>query len=126
MAQLNDLLVLGNTSLIGDVIAVGKITSSEFIGSLTGNASTATNVAWSGVTSKPSYYDAKAIKSITRSGTTFTATHMDGTTTTFTQQDNNTDTLVKQSETTTDSFRPLIVGKTSNSDISTLAATVTD
>ena len=56
----------------------------------TGNAATATNVAWSGVTSKPSYYDAKAIKSITRSGTTFTYTCMDGTTGTFTQQDNNT------------------------------------
>jgi len=32
----------------------------------------------------------KAIKSITRSGTTFTATALDGTKTTFTQQDNNT------------------------------------
>lgn len=32
----------------------------------------------------------KAITSITRNGTTFTATHLDGTTTTFTQQDNNT------------------------------------
>ena len=59
-------------------------------GNLSGNASTATNVAWSGVTSKPSYYDAKAIKGITRSGTTFTYTCMDGTTGTFTQQDNNT------------------------------------
>lgn len=50
----------------------------------------AANVAWSGVTSKPSYYDAKAIKGITRSGTTFTYTCMDGTTGTFSQQDNNT------------------------------------
>lgn len=32
----------------------------------------------------------KAIKSITRSGTTFTATALDGSTMTFTQQDNNT------------------------------------
>lgn len=32
----------------------------------------------------------KAIKSITRNGTTFTATALDGTKTTFTQQDNNT------------------------------------
>ena len=32
----------------------------------------------------------KAIKSISRSGTTFTATALDGTTTTFTQQDSNT------------------------------------
>ena len=67
-----------------------NITATTFIGALSGNATTATNVAWSGVTSKPSYYDAKAIKGITRSGTTFTYTCMDGTTGTFTQQDNNT------------------------------------
>lgn len=36
------------------------------------------------------YDQSKAIKSITRSGTTFTATALDGTTTTFTQQDNST------------------------------------
>lgn len=36
------------------------------------------------------YNQSKAIKSITRSGTTFTATALDGTTFTFTQQDNNT------------------------------------
>lgn len=67
--------------------AKGTITAP---GGFIGNASTATNVDWSGVTSKPSYYDAKAIKSITRSGTTFTYTCLDGTTGTFTQQDNNT------------------------------------
>ena len=53
-------------------------------------AVTAGSVSWSGITSKPSYYDAKAIKSITRSETTFTWTCLDGTTGTFTQQDNNT------------------------------------
>ena len=70
-----------------------NVTATTFVGALSGNAATATtatNVAWSGVTSKPSYYDAKAIKGITRSGTTFTYTCMDGTTGTFTQQDNNT------------------------------------
>lgn len=70
-----------------------NVTATTFVGALNGNATTATtatNVAWSGVTSKPSYYDAKAIKGITRSGTTFTYTCMDGTTGTFTQQDNNT------------------------------------
>lgn len=70
-----------------------NVTATTFVGALSGNATTATtatNVAWSGVTSKPSYYDAKAIKGITRSGTTFTYTCMDGTTGTFTQQDNNT------------------------------------
>lgn len=53
-------------------------------------ANSAGAVAWSNVTSKPSYYDAKAIKSITRDGTTFTYTCLDGSTGTFTQQDNNT------------------------------------
>lgn len=70
-----------------------NVTATTFVGALSGNATTATtatNVAWGGVTSKPSYYDAKAIKGITRSGTTFTYTCMDGTTGTFTQQDNNT------------------------------------
>lgn len=69
------------------------VTATTFTGALSGNATTATTasaVAWSGITSKPSYYDAKAIKGITRSGTTFTYTCMDGTTGTFTQQDNNT------------------------------------
>lgn len=46
--------------------------------------------AWSSITSKPSYYDAKAITSISRSGTTFTATYLDGTTATFSQQDSDT------------------------------------
>lgn len=36
------------------------------------------------------YDQSKAIKSITRSGTTFTATALDGTTFTFTQQDSDT------------------------------------
>lgn len=70
--------------------SAGSASSATTASKCTGNAATATNVAWSGVTSKPSYYDAKAIKSIARNGTTFTYTCMDGTTGTFTQQDNNT------------------------------------
>lgn len=73
--------------------STGDLYATTFNGALNGNAktaTTATNVAWSGVTSKPEYYDGKAITSITRNGTTFTATYLDGTTTTFTQQDNNT------------------------------------
>jgi hypothetical protein len=74
---------------------VAVVSGKKFVGNLNGNADTATNVAWSGVTSKPVYYDAKAIKSITRpevegegtTSTTFTYTCMDGTTGTFTQQD---------------------------------------
>lgn len=54
------------------------------------HANSAGWVDWSNVGNKPSYYDSKAIKSISRSGTTFTYTCLDGTTGTFTQQDNNT------------------------------------
>lgn len=43
-----------------------------------------------GLGSVANYDQSKAIKSITRLGTTFTATALDGTTFTFTQQDNNT------------------------------------
>ena len=43
-----------------------------------------------GLGSVANYDQSKAIKSITRSGTTFTATALDGTTLTFTQQDTNT------------------------------------
>lgn len=67
--------------------------------------------SWNEITGKPSTYppsshthtkaqvglgnvanldQSKAIKSITRNGTTFTATALDGTTSTFTQQDSNT------------------------------------
>lgn len=74
----------------------------------TADATTVTNVAWSGITSKPSYYDAKAITSISRNGTTFTATYLDGTTSSFTQQDSNTNNAVTQSRSTSASWRALL------------------
>lgn len=43
-----------------------------------------------GISNVKNYDQSKAITSITRSGTTFTATALDGTKTTFTQQDSNT------------------------------------
>ena len=82
--------------------------------SYSGNAATASNVAWSGITSKPSYYDAKAIKSITRNGTTFTYTCLDGTIGTFTQQDNNTYTLASFGVTATADELNYTAGVTSN------------
>lgn len=93
----------------------GKVVASEFVGKLTGNADTATNVAWSGVTSKPSYYDAKAIKGITRpdESTTFTYTCMDGTTGTFTQQDKKVATL---NDDTIDEAYKVLFTKTDLSD----------
>ena len=42
MAQLNDLLVLGDTNLQGDVVSQGNVTAPKFIGALQGNADTAT------------------------------------------------------------------------------------
>lgn len=35
----------------------GQVTATQFNGPLNGNAATATNVAWSGITNKPPYYD---------------------------------------------------------------------
>lgn len=93
----------------------GKVTSSEFVGKLTGNADTATNVAWSGVTSKPSYYDAKAIKGIVREdgSTTFTYTCMDNTTGTFTQQDKKVATFA---DNTADTSYQMLFTKQSSDD----------
>lgn len=42
-----------NVSGTGAAIFASTVTAPTFIGSLTGNASSATNVAWSGITSKP-------------------------------------------------------------------------
>lgn len=65
-----------------------RLIHSGNIGSQSVNyASSAGSVAWGNITNKPGYYDSKAIKSISRSGTTFTYTCMDNTTGTFTQQD---------------------------------------
>ena len=56
----------------------------------TARANLGVNKANIGLGSVTNYDQSKAIKSITRSGTTFTYTALDGTTGTFTQQDNNT------------------------------------
>ena len=92
-------------------------TTSLFASGMGINASTGAlsgvTLAWSSITGKPSYYDAKAITSITRSGTTFTYTCLDGTTGTFTQQDNNTDTKVTNTLATTTQF--YITGTSSSS-----------
>lgn len=98
----------------GDVaVASGK----KFVGNLNGNADTATNVAWSGVTSKPEYYDAKAIKEITREedSTTFNYTCMDGTEGTFTQQDKKVATL---NDTTPDKAYRVLFSKADADDSS--------
>ena len=51
----------------------------------------------------PKVINSSAIKSITRSGVTFTATKLDGTSSTFTQQDTNTTYAVYQGATTENS-----------------------
>lgn len=87
--NLSDLyLQYGNET--NDTVHFGKTGGGSISNNGTSYDGTAAHAPWSGVTGKPSYYDPKAIKTITRSGTTFTYTCMDGTTGTFTQQDNNT------------------------------------
>lgn len=78
------------------------------------------------------YDQSKAIKSITRSGTTFTATALDETTFTFTQQDNNTTYEVatqktnglmsSDDKTKLDSLSTTSVSAITNSEIDTIVA----
>ena len=78
------------------------------------------------------YDQSKAIKSITRSGTTFTATALDGTTFTFTQQDNNTTygvatqtangLMSAADKTKLDSLSTTSVSAITNSEIDTIVA----
>lgn len=73
----------------GDIMT-GDLAAPNFIGNLTGNANTASKVAWNGITDKPNYYDAQAIKEINKNGSTITYTHMDGSQNNFTIDDNDT------------------------------------
>ena len=70
-----------------DLGAVSKIINDHIANKSNPHAVTKAQV---GLGSVANLDQSKAIKSITRSGTTFTATALDGTKTTFTQQDNNT------------------------------------
>lgn len=70
-----------------DLAAVSKIINDHIANKSNPHAVTKAQV---GLGSVANLDQSKAIKSITRSGTTFTATALDGTTTTFTQQDTNT------------------------------------
>lgn len=85
-----------------------------------------------GLGSVANYDQSKAIKSITRSGTTFTATALDGTTFTFTQQDNNTTYSVATQKANglmsstdkakLDSLSAISVSAITNSEIDTIVA----
>ena len=79
-----------------DLGAVSKIINDHIANKNNPHAVTKAQV---GLGSVANYDQSKAIKSITRSGTTFTATALDGTTTTFTQQDSNTTYSVATSST---------------------------
>lgn len=48
---------IGNLSVNGTSYFNGQVTATQFNGPLNGNATSATNVAWSGITNKPPYYD---------------------------------------------------------------------
>lgn len=87
---------------------------------ITGNCSgSAGSVNWNGITNKPSYYDAKAIKSITRNGSIYTYTCMDGTSGTFTQAE--VSPPVKGEDYWTDEDKQEILDETENFVISELA-----
>lgn len=85
-----------------------------------------------GLGSVANYDQSKAIKSITRSGKTFTATALDGTTFTFTQQDNNTTygvatqkangLMSAADKTKLDSLSTTSVSAITNSEIDTIVA----
>lgn len=85
-----------------------------------------------GLGSVANYDQSKAIKNITRSGTTFTATALDGTTFTFTQQDNNTTygvatqnangLMSAADKTKLDSLSATSVSAITNSEIDTIVA----
>ena len=70
-----------------DLSAVSKLINDHIANKSNPHAVTKAQV---GLGSVANLDQSKAIKSITRSGTTFTATALDGTKTTFTQQDSNT------------------------------------
>ena len=70
-----------------DLIALSKIINDHIANKSNPHGVTKAQV---GLGSVANLDQSKAIKSITRSGTTFTATALDGTKTTFTQQDTNT------------------------------------
>lgn len=100
----------------------------------TGNKSNPHGVtkAQVGLGNVANYDQSKAIKSITRSGTTFTATALDGTTFTFTQQDNNTTygiatqnangLMSAADKTKLDSLSATSVSAITNSEIDTIIA----
>jgi len=61
-----------------------------------------------------------AIKSITRSGTTFTATRADGTTFTFTQQDSNTNTTYTLTQDSSDGHKITLTPSSGNATTITI------
>ena len=80
-----------------------------------------------GLSSVANLDQSKAIKSIARSGTTFTATALDGTTTTFTQQDNDTTYGVATSSADglmSKSDKAKLDGISSGADVSQLAKNI--
>lgn len=79
--------------------SMGSTSSRQYAVGLDKDGYLSVNIPWTdttytlsslGIGNVKNYDQSKAIKSITRSGTTFTYTCLDGTTGTFTQQDNNT------------------------------------
>lgn len=113
--KINNVEVKGSKALIGNVSNPHGVTKAQV-----------------GLGNVANYNQSKAIKSITRSGTTFTATALDGTTFTFTQQDNNTTygvatqnangLMSSADKTKLDSLSATSVSAISNSEIDSIVA----
>ena len=114
----------------GTTYTVKDSTARNHIGN--GNNPHGVTKAQVGLGNVANYDQSKAIKSITRSGTTFTATALDGTTFTFTQQDNNTTYSVATQnanglmsaadKTKLDSLSAISVSAITNSEIDSIVA----
>ena len=111
MAQLKDLIVTGDSRVVGTSYAT------KFVGALSGNATSATTATSASSAAKATQDSAGQqinttyIKDLKASGTTITITKGDGSTSTITTQDTNTDTKVTNTLATT--TKAYITGTTS-------------
>ena len=124
LATARTIALTGSVTGSGTFDGSGNLSiATTLTGDLPGNASTATKATQD---SAGQQITTTYIKGLSASGTTLTITKGDGSTSTITTQDTNTDTKVTQLATTTTNYRPLMMGYTNSTDVSTLAASVTN
>lgn len=102
--------------------ANSKVIASEFVGSLSGNAATSTSATKATQDSAGQQIDTTYIKSLSVSGQTITYTKGNNDPGTITTQDK----YVLQGESTTENYRPLVMGYSNNSTSISLGDSVTN